>query len=146
MIPVPFPFTLCPAVFMDPRRILVVEDDPDCRAIYTKLLRHFGYGVLEATNGEEGVRHARDYLPHLILMDLRLPVLDGWAAASQLRGDPRTAPIPIIAFTAQVILGDDARARTAGFARYFAKPVEPRDVLRDIQQRIGPAVLEAGAQ
>lgn len=131
---------------MDPKRVLVVEDEPDCRAIYTKLLRHFGYGVLEATNGEEGVRRAREYLPHLILMDLRLPVLDGWAAASQLRTDRDTAPIPIIAFTAQVIPGNEARAREAGFARYFAKPVEPRDVLRDIQQRIGPAVPEVAAQ
>jgi two-component system cell cycle response regulator DivK len=124
---------------VDTKNILLVEDDPDCRTIYSRLLRHFGYGVLEAGNGEEAVRCARKHLPYLILMDLRLPVLDGWTAAARLKADPQTAPIPIIAFTAQVILGDDARARKAGFVRYFAKPVEPRDVLREIQYRIGPA-------
>lgn len=131
--------TLRRAVSMDAKQILVVEDDPDCRGIYVKLLRFAGYGVLEADNGEAGVRHAREFLPSLILMDLRLPVLDGWDAAKRLKEDHHTAPIPIIAFTAQVVPGDDARAQDAGFVRYFAKPVEPSAVLQDIQERIGPA-------
>ena len=123
---------------MDAKQILVVDDDPDCRAIYAKLLGFAGYDVLEAENGEAGVRRAQESHPNLILMDLRLPVLDGWSAARQLKEHQDTAPIPIIAFTAQVIPGDDARARDAGFVRYFAKPVEPNAVLQDIRERIGP--------
>ena len=124
---------------MGPKTILVVDDDPDCRTIYTKLLEYAGYGVIEARNGSDGIQFAREHLPSLILMDLRLPVMDGWQAAQELKRDHETAEIPIIAFTAQVVRGDDARAQDAGFARYFAKPVAPMDVLQDIQQRIGPA-------
>ena len=125
---------------MNAKQILVVDDDPDCRAIYAKLLAFAGYGVLEADNGEAGVQRAQESLPSLILMDLRLPVLDGWSAAKQLKQDQATAPIPIIAFTAQVVPGDDTRAQDAGFAHYFAKPVEPNAVLRDIRERIGPPI------
>ncbi len=124
---------------VEQKTVLVVDDDPDCRIIYSKLLQHAGYGVIEAQNGTEGVRRAQEHRPNLIVMDLRLPMLDGWQAAEQIRQDPEMADTPIIAFTAQVIPGDDERAQNAGFARYFAKPVEPHDVLQDIQQRIGPA-------
>lgn len=133
-------FTLLRDTCLERKTVLLVEDDPDCRIIYSKLLQFAGYGVIEARNGTEGVAHAREYLPSLIVMDLRLPVLDGWQTAEQIRQHPELADVPILAFTAQVVPGDDARAQGAGFARYFAKPVEPRTVLEDIQQRIGPAL------
>jgi two-component system cell cycle response regulator DivK len=133
------PFTFFRGALVERKTVLVVDDDPDCRIIYSKLLQHAGYGVIEAQDGREGVRRAQEHRPNLIVMDLRLPMLDGWQAAEQIRQDPEMAGTPIIAFTAQVIPGDDARAHGAGFVRYFAKPVEPHDVLHDIQERIGPA-------
>ena len=80
--------------------ILLVEDNPDNRAIYGTILRHFGYTVAEAETGEDGVRMAREIHPALILMDVAMPGMDGWEATRILKGDPDTAAIPVIALTA----------------------------------------------
>lgn len=114
--------------------ILIVEDNFDNRAIYTVLLESAGYQVLEALNGAEGVRVAESCLPELILMDLSMPVLDGWGAIALLKRNPRTAPIPVIALSAHVIVdGDYRRAEEAGFAAYLTKPIEPKQVLREVE-------------
>ena len=115
-------------------RILIVEDNFDNRAIYTVLLESAGYKVLEALNGAEGVRLAESCLPDLILMDLSMPVLDGWGAIALLKRNVRTAAIPVIALSAHVIVnGDYRRAEEAGFAAYLTKPIEPKQVLREVE-------------
>jgi two-component system cell cycle response regulator DivK len=122
------------------KRVLIVEDNFDNREIYAELLRHAGYVTLEAENGLRGVEKAFEHLPDIILMDLSMPLMDGWEAIEVLKKDSRTASIPVLAVSAHVILnGDYARAQQAGFSCYLTKPVEPKDVLREVQARIGPA-------
>jgi CheY-like chemotaxis protein len=122
------------------KRVLIVEDNFDNREIYAELLRHAGYVTLEAENGLRGVEKAFEHRPDIILMDLSMPLMDGWEAIEVLKKDSRTAAIPVLAVSAHVILnGDYARAREAGFSCYLTKPVEPKDVLREVQAHIGPA-------
>jgi two-component system cell cycle response regulator DivK len=106
-----------------PRKILLVEDVEDNRGIIRQVAGRMKLALLEAADGAEGVRMAREELPALILMDLSLPVLDGWAATAQLKGDPATAHIPVIALTAHAMEGDEARARAAGVDGYMTKPI-----------------------
>jgi CheY-like chemotaxis protein len=125
---------------MATKRVLIVEDNFDNRAIYSVLLQHAGYDVLQAPDGEEGVRLASRDHPDIILMDLSMPVLDGWEALKRLKSDPDTASIPVFALSAHVLFeGDFDRALEAGFAGYFTKPVEPKRVLEEINERIGPS-------
>jgi two-component system, cell cycle response regulator DivK len=121
-----------------PKRVLIVEDSYDNRAIYAEILNHAGYGVLEAPNGERGVELAVAEAPDLILMDLSMPTMDGWEAIRILKSNPATAPIPVLAISAHVIMdGDYARAESAGFACYLTKPIEPKAVLREVEAHIG---------
>lgn len=103
--------------------ILLVEDVEDNRGLVRQLAAYMGLGLIEAVDGEEGVRLAREAQPDLILMDLSLPVLDGWAATAMLKGDPATAHIPVIALTAHAMQGDEQRAREAGCDGYVTKPI-----------------------
>jgi signal transduction histidine kinase len=103
--------------------VLVVEDNPVNRRLARNVLRSRGYRVLEADTGEEGIEIARSELPHLILMDLQLPGLDGIEATRRLKADPRTCAIPVVALSARVEATDEARAREAGCAGYIAKPI-----------------------
>jgi two-component system, cell cycle response regulator DivK len=126
---------------MSKKTVLLVEDQPDNRIIYTTILEYAGFAVVEASNGEEGVRRAREHAPDLILMDLSMPVMDGWGAIRELKKDSELARIPVCALSAHVLLGDDAeKARDAGFECYLTKPLEPREVLREVEKRIGPAL------
>ncbi|MEX2582977.1 MAG: response regulator [Gemmatimonadota bacterium] len=130
---------------MGQQTILIVEDQYDNRAIYREVLRHAGYRVLEANDGAEGVRVAQETSPDLILMDLSMPILDGWGAMASLKSDPRTAEIPVIALTAHVVLdGDFRRSQEAGFSGYLTKPIEPNRVLSEIRARLGPLSGDAG--
>jgi two-component system, cell cycle response regulator DivK len=122
------------------KTILIVEDNYDNRAIYTAILERAGYRIVEGRNGAEGVTLAVENEPDLIIMDLSMPVLDGWGAMAALRENERTAKIPVIALSAHVVLdGDYRRSRDAGFIAYLTKPIEPKEVLREIESRIGPA-------
>lgn len=127
---------------MDPtpssKSILLVEDDADNRAIYRTILEHAGYGVLVAENGEVGVKTALEHRPALVLMDISMPVMSGWDAIRLLKEDPRTAPIPVFALSAHVLLEGAYRAALdAGFESYLTKPVEPKGVLEAVRGRIG---------
>lgn len=125
---------------MRKKSVLLVEDQHDNRVIYRTILEFAGFGVYEATNGEEGVQSAREHRPDLILMDLSMPVLDGWGAVRLLKSDPDLAGIPVCAVSAHVPLeGDAERAKEAGFECYLTKPVEPREVLAEVERRIGSA-------
>jgi two-component system, cell cycle response regulator DivK len=111
------------------KRILVIEDTEDNRRILRDLLTHAGYQVLEAVNGERGVAAAAEHRPDLILMDVQLPVLDGYEATRRIKADPNLQHIPVIAVTSYALSGDEAKARTAGCDGYIAKPFSPRQIL-----------------
>jgi two-component system cell cycle response regulator DivK len=116
------------------KRILVVEDDADNRRIVVKVLTVEGYEVLEATDGRSALATARKEHPDLIIMDLAMPGLDGWQAATQLKSDPKVADIPIIALTAFAMRGDEERAREAGCDGYLSKPCRPQTI-REVVRR-----------
>jgi CheY-like chemotaxis protein len=117
--------------------LLLVEDNEDNRIIYTTVLRHIGYEVLEALDGIQAIAMARSALPDLILMDISIPELDGWEATRILRDDPLTRDIPIIALTAHALADDRERAQHVGFTAYLAKPIEPRAVVAEVERWIG---------
>lgn len=128
---------------MSHKRVLIVEDNWDNRSIYREILVHAGYDVVEAENGEVGVRRARDLSPDLILMDISMPVMDGWQAIARLKADPVTSSIPVCALSAHVLWAHEnsTRVTEAGFACYLLKPIDPKDVLAVVRERIGPAAV-----
>ncbi|HTO75585.1 MAG TPA: response regulator [Thermoanaerobaculia bacterium] len=105
-------------------KILLVEDNDRNRELLSRRLERRGYEVVVATHGEEGLAKARAEEPDLILMDLTLPVLDGWEAARILKAEPRTQRIPIIGLTGHAVEGDEEKARDAGCDALDTKPVE----------------------
>ena len=119
--------------------LLLVEDNEDNRIIYTTVLRHIGYEVVEALDGVQAVALARSIRPDLILMDISIPEMDGWEATRILRQDPITRDIPIIALTAHALADDRERASLVGFTSYLAKPIEPRAVAAEVRRWIGGA-------
>jgi two-component system, cell cycle response regulator DivK len=116
------------------RTILLVEDNTDNQIIYRRALEHFGYTVLEAWDGEEAIRVAREQLPDLILMDISIPRVDGWEVTKTLLADDRTKHIPIVALTAHALPADRERGSEIGFASYITKPIEPRRVVEEIER------------
>lgn len=110
-------------------RVLLVEDFADSREYFAQILQVNGHSVIEAESGHEAVYLAAQEAPDLILMDLSLPELDGWQATCQLKSQPATSTIPVIAITANALSGDEQRARDAGCDDYMAKPVLPRELL-----------------
>jgi two-component system cell cycle response regulator DivK len=128
---------------MEGTMILLVEDNADNQEIYRIILAHHGYTVLQAWDGESGVRMAREHRPDLILMDLTMPVIDGLEATRMLKADPATAAIPIIALTAHAMQEDQAAAAEAGCVAFLAKPAEPRAVAAEVE-RVLALPREAG--
>ena len=117
--------------------MLLVEDNEDNRTIYSTVLRHLGFQVIEAVDGVEAVALARSERPDLILMDISIPRMDGWEATRVLREDPSTRDIPIIALTAHALADDRKRATEVGFTSYLTKPVEPNAVVAEVRRWIG---------
>ncbi len=122
-----------------PKTVLVVDDDADSRSICSLYLQHHGYRVVEAVDGADGVRRAREVFPALILMDVTLPVLDGWTATERLKGDPQTSSIPVVILTGHALERDRMRALSLGDG-YLPKPCTPRRILEEVQRLIGVAV------
>ncbi len=116
------------------KRILVVEDTEDNRKIVRDLLSSVGYELIEAVDGAEGVALAQRERPDLILMDIQLPVIDGYEATRQIRAVPELAKVPIIAVTSYALSGDEAKTRAAGCDGYVAKPFSPRQLLAKIRE------------
>jgi two-component system cell cycle response regulator DivK len=114
-------------------KILVVEDNEMNRDMLSRRLMRKGYEVIIALDGEEGVAKAQSDAPDLILMDMSLPVLDGWEATRRLKADPETQAIPIIALTAHAMAGDREQALAAGCDDYDSKPIEFRRLLDKIE-------------
>lgn len=105
-------------------RILLVEDNEDNRDMLSRRLVRKGYDVLTALDGEQGVAMTKAEKPDLVLMDMSLPQMDGWEATRQLKSDPQTQGIPVIALTAHAMSGDREKALAAGCDDYDVKPVE----------------------
>ena len=114
------------------KRILVVEDQDDNMQILRDLLDSVGYEIIEARDGAEGVKVAKAERPDLILMDIQLPVLDGYEATRQIKADPELRTTPIIVVTSYALSGDEAKAREAGCDDYVPKPYSPRQLLAKI--------------
>ena len=126
------------------KTVLLVEDNEDNRIIYSTVLRHVGYDVVEAEDGVQAIALARSARPDLILMDISIPELDGWEATRILRADPATKSTPIIALTAHALPDDRERAAQVGFTAYLAKPVEPRAVVAEVKRWLGSGANAAG--
>ncbi|HEY9619714.1 MAG TPA: response regulator [Crinalium sp.] len=114
-------------------KILLVEDNEMNRDMLSRRLERRGHQILIAVDGEQGVAVAQAEAPDLILMDMSLPVLDGWAATRQLKTSPETKSIPIIALTAHAMAGDQEKCLAAGCDDYDTKPVEFSRLLEKIQ-------------
>ena len=114
-------------------KILLVEDNEMNRDMLSRRLQKRGYEVVIAEDGEQGVRLAQSETPALVLMDMSLPVLDGWGATRQLKADPVTRSIPVIALTAHAMAGDRERALEAGADDFDTKPVELTRLLEKIE-------------
>ena len=116
------------------KRILIIEDQEDNRAIMRDLLMGAGFEMIEAVDGEEGVKLAQSQQPDLILMDIQLPLIDGYEATRQIRAFDDMKAIPIIAVTSYAMSGDEAKARAAGCNAYVAKPFSPRQLLAKVRE------------
>ena len=114
-------------------KILLVEDNEDNRDMLSRRLEMNGYEVVVAVDGEEGVAMAASEAPDLILMDMGLPLIDGWEATRRIKADPATHAIPVIAFTANAMSGDREKALAAGCDDYDTKPVEMQRLLGKIE-------------
>src|SRR5215470_16522684 len=119
---------------MSKGRILVVEDNPDNMTLITDVLSSLDYDVVQATDGEQGVKIAESEKPNLILMDLSLPRMDGWTATKVIKANPDIKHIPIIALTAHAMVGDRERALEAGCNDYISKPINLRELASKLTQ------------
>ncbi len=119
-------------------KILLVEDNEMNRDMLSRRLIKRGYEIVMAVDGQEGVDSAKAQLPDLILLDMSLPVLDGWTAARELKADPTTCDIPIIALTAHALAGDREKALEAGCEDYDTKPVDLARLLGKIEALLNP--------
>lgn len=117
-------------------RILLVEDDAMLQDILEERLELRNFDVILAVNGQEGVEKAQTEKPDIILMDMRLPILDGWEATRQLKSAPETAHIPIIALTAHALIGDREDSLAAGCDEYEPKPVDFASLLEKIERLV----------
>ena len=115
-------------------RVLVVDDYPDAREMYAEYLQYSGFDVIEAGNGMEALERAADSAPDIILMDLSLPVMDGWEATRRLKADQSTADIPIVALTGHALAGILEGAKKAGCDAFVTKPCLPEDLVKEIRK------------
>ena len=118
------------------KRILVVEDHEDNRQILRDLLGSAGFEMIEAHDGGAALSTAKATKPDLILMDIQLPLLDGYEATRQIKADPALNAIPIIVVTSYALSGDEEKARQAGCDDYVAKPYSPRQLLAKIRHHL----------
>lgn len=119
------------------KKILVVEDNPQNRLLVKDVLEFHGYETIEAADGQAGIEMAKKHKPDLILMDLQMPVMDGFTAGKIIRGDPDTKNIKMIAVTSFAMLGDKERIMEAGFDHYISKPINTRELPVLIEEVLG---------
>jgi CheY-like chemotaxis protein len=138
-------------------RILVAEDNAVNRELLRELLELRGYTVLEACDGEKALQMIEQTQPELLLLDIGMPVMDGFAVMQRIRADPRLAKLPVVAVTAYAMRGDQERILNSGFDGYLSKPVNPSSLAKELdrvltreranpdQAHVGQPVKKAGA-
>ncbi|MEO8751225.1 MAG: response regulator [Casimicrobiaceae bacterium] len=124
-----------------PARILIVEDDAASRELLRYLLFTAGYDALVAADGGIGARMAIEANPDLVLCDLQMPLMDGYAVLKHLRASPQWRKVPVIAVTAFSMPGDRETALAVGFDGYFAKPITPETFVRDVESFLAPELV-----
>jgi CheY-like chemotaxis protein len=117
--------------------ILIVEDQFELRQMYAQQLELSGFDVIEAGNGADALTHTAAHFPDVVLMDLSLPILDGWEATRRLKSDARTAHIPVVALTAHDGAGELQRATNAGCDWFVPKPCPPDALVTEIRRVLG---------
>jgi CheY-like chemotaxis protein len=120
------------------KTVLIVDDQPDERAIQRAMLEHVGYRVAEAQDGQQALEVARAKLPDLVLLDIAMPNMDGITVCEQLRGDPLTASTTVLFYTASPAAELEERVRAVGASGLLIKPVEPQEVANQVRRLIGP--------
>jgi two-component system cell cycle response regulator len=125
-------------------RVLVVEDQAENLDLMVYLLHAFGHQTLVARDGAEGMAVIARDRPDLVVMDLQMPVIDGYEAASLLKADPGLASIPLVAVTAYAMVGDRDRIMAAVFDGYLTKPIDPQSFVRDVERYLAPRAPEPG--
>jgi two-component system, cell cycle response regulator DivK len=121
--------------------VLVVDDFADNREMYSEYLSFSGFEVIEAKNGKEAIDAAQARMPDIIIMDLSLPVMDGWEATRRLKADEKTRKIPVVALTGHALAGHSKGARDAGCDSFLAKPCLPDQLVAEIRR-----MLESGGK
>jgi CheY-like chemotaxis protein len=118
--------------------VLLVDDYPDAREMYAEYLEFSGFDIVQAGNGVEAIERAIDSHPDVILMDLSLPVMDGWEATRRLKADDRTKSIPVLAVTGHALTGVSNDAKNAGCDGFITKPCLPEDLVAEIRKVLSP--------
>ncbi len=127
------------------KRILIVDDKATSRELLGTVLERQGYAVSEAANGEEALEKVRSETPDLVLLDLQMPIRNGYEVLGELRKDAAYAMLPVIALTASAMQGDREKALAAGFTGYLAKPVALSHLREEIQRLLDPGnAVKAG--
>lgn len=129
-----------------PQRVLVVDDSSDVRELWSMWLQFWGFSVEQAGNGLEAVKKARTFQPHLVLMDLWMPVVDGLTATETLKGDPHMKDVPVLALSADTFSPIRDRALKAGADRFLPKPVNPDTLLDAIRESLSALIQRSAAQ
>lgn len=111
-----------------PQKILIVDDNDTNRILFRDILHYHGFETIEAENGQLGVQQAQQHRPDLILLDIQMPVMDGFEALKVLREMPETRSIKVVALTSFALIGDEKRIMAAGFDGYISKPISTRDL------------------
>jgi CheY-like chemotaxis protein len=131
-----------PAAGPHKKRVLVVDDFDDAREMYAEYLEFAGFQVDTARNGVEAVEKAQEGTPDIILMDLSLPVMDGWEATRRIKQDARTRDIPVMALSGHVFAGNAEQAKDAGADDFVAKPCLPQDLENKIRNMLRPSKVK----
>lgn len=114
-------------------KILVIEDNDQNIYLVTFILEKHGYQVIQARDGRKGIELAKQVQPDLILLDIQLPVMDGYAVARELRSNPALAEVPIVAVTSYAMAGDRERILAAGCTGYIEKPIDPETFIAEVE-------------
>lgn len=119
------------------KKILIVEDKATSRELLRTVLERQGYSVVEARDGEEALQQLKATTPDLVLLDLQIPIRNGYDVLKEIRGDKRLADLPVVALTASAMQGDREKALAAGFTGYIAKPVGLTQLRDEVQRLLG---------
>ncbi len=118
------------------RTILVIEDNEQNMYLCTYILTSRGYEVVQARSGRDGIASALEHQPDLIILDIQLPEMDGYAVARELKGNPETQSIPVVAVTSYAMMGDRERILAAGCEGYMEKPINPETFMGEIENHL----------